>query len=137
MVRLGSRREDRFGQLVTLLQAGWQFNAAHGLRLLILFPTRAGQIAAHHTLDGHDAALSADHHPAAQRLDGLKIEEVGAVERGLEAFTLKTDPGLIDAMRKEKDLTDDIQARIKLVVSTFLKNLTTEKPSAEADAEAA
>ena len=58
---LGGRSVDRLGQLVGLLQAFRQLDAAHLAGLLVAGPAAAGNVAAHDALNGQHGQLAAHH----------------------------------------------------------------------------
>ena len=51
-VGFGGGGEEGFGELLALLEAGREFEAADGAGLLVVFPARAGDVAADDELDG-------------------------------------------------------------------------------------
>src|SRR5690606_1244993 len=69
---LGRRREERFGQLAGLLQAGRQLDAAQRAGGLVVLPAGTDQVAARHGLD-EDRLEALDHHRPAAHL----VELVG------------------------------------------------------------
>lgn len=68
---LGGGSVDRLGQLVGLLQAFRQLDAAHLAGLLVAGPAAAGDVAAHDALDGQHGQLTA-HHAVAVELGLLE-----------------------------------------------------------------
>ena len=68
---LGGGSVDRLGQLVGLLQALGQLNAAHLAGLLVAGPAAAGDVAAHDALNGQHGQLTA-HHAVAVELGLLE-----------------------------------------------------------------
>jgi len=61
---LGGRGEDRRGELLRLLEAPGQLDAAHLAGLLVVLPARADEIATHHRLDRQRLQLFDDDRPA-------------------------------------------------------------------------
>src|SRR5450830_1336397 len=66
-IGLGRRGEQWLRQLFSLLQAGWQLDAADAARILIIFPARTDDVTAHHRLD-HDGFQSLGDHGTALHL---------------------------------------------------------------------
>jgi hypothetical protein len=56
-----SAREDRLGQAIRLTQSGGQGNAAHRTGLLVVLPSGADQVTAHHSFDGQCTQAPDDH----------------------------------------------------------------------------
>jgi hypothetical protein len=69
-VGLAGRGEDREGQLLGLLEAGGQVDAADGAGVLVVLPAGADHVATHHGLDGQ-RGQALDHQRAAAHLVAL------------------------------------------------------------------
>jgi F-type H+-transporting ATPase subunit alpha len=54
-------------------------------------------------------------------LDDLKVSEVGAFEKGLLAALRSKHQDVLDAIAKEKALSDDLRARLKSAIESFKK----------------
>ena len=55
-------------------------------------------------------------------LDKLTIPQVSKFEQGLLGHMRGPGKGILDAIRKEKQLTDDIRAKLKAEIDGFAKN---------------
>ena len=70
LLGFGRGGEDRLGQPVALAQALRQAEPTQLPGGLVRLPAAPGDVAADDDLDGQDVDLPAEHHPAAQGLDG-------------------------------------------------------------------
>ena len=55
-------------------------------------------------------------------LDKLAIKDVGRFEQGLLAHMRSTGKDVLETIRKEKALSDDLRAKLKAEIDTFAKN---------------
>ncbi len=55
-------------------------------------------------------------------LDNLAINQVSKFEQGLLAHMRSDGKAVLDAIRKEKALSDDLRAKLKAEIDAFAKN---------------
>jgi len=55
-------------------------------------------------------------------LDKLAVNQVGKFEHGLLAYLRSEGKAILDAIRAEKALSDDLRGKLKAAVDTFAKN---------------
>ena len=76
------RREDRLGELLRLLQALGQRDAADRAGLLVVLPARADDVAAHHRLDRQGLQLLHDDRAAAYLLALFRLHHSLGIDAG-------------------------------------------------------
>ena len=79
---LGCRREDRFGELLTHLEAGRELDAADGARLAVVLPAAADQIAAGNAFDEDGLELHRNDGAAADERDFFRRNDGFGIDAG-------------------------------------------------------
>ena len=118
-LRLGRRREDRPRQAIGLAQPVGEAMAAHGSGALVLRPSGAGQVAAHHAL-GVDPLRAPDEHRARRQLSrasrrrqplAIGAHEVGSAEIGQLLEPPGGETSEDGALVRDRLLEDDVEGR--------------------------